>query len=178
MQSVIGLTLDVARCTNCRACELACSYSKEGVFSPALSRIQVVSVHSQGVNVPIFCVHCEDAPCMEICPFDAIDRDMESSVVQIDADLCSGCDLCLEVCPIGAVQIPRDRQIAMMCDLCGGAPVCVEHCIYGALRFEGRPDSVFQGFDHGLDGETTDEKRWRVATTIAEVIRETSGVGQ
>jgi len=178
MQSVIGLTLDVSRCTNCRACELACSFTKEGVFSPELSRIQVVSVHSQGVNVPIFCIHCEEAPCMEVCPFDAIDRDEELSVVQINAALCTNCDLCLEACPIGAVQIPRDRQIAMICDLCGGAPVCVEHCIYGALRFEGRPDSVFQDIDHALDGETTGAKRWRVATTIAQVIRETSGVSQ
>ena len=178
MESVIALTLDVARCTNCKACELACSFIKEGVFSPALSRIQVVSVHSQGVNVPIFCIHCEEAPCIEACPLDAIRQDEELSVVQIDATLCSICDLCLEACPIGAVQIPNDREAAIMCDLCGGAPVCVEHCIYGALRFESRPDSVFQSIDHSLDSKTTDEKRWRVATTIADVLRESSGVGQ
>jgi Fe-S-cluster-containing hydrogenase component 2 len=174
MKSTIGLTLDVALCTNCRACELACSFTKEGVFSPEFSRIRIVPVHLQGVNVPIFCIHCEDAPCMEICPFEAIERDTKLSCIKIDAALCTNCDLCLDVCPIGAVDIPHNCQTAIACDLCDGAPVCVEHCIYGALRFEGRLSSAFPRIDLNLDGETPDERRWRIATTMAKEIREIS----
>ena len=176
MESVTSLTLDVAKCTNCRACELACSFAKEGVYAPALTRIRVVAVFSQGINVPIFCVHCADPACMQVCPLDAIQRDDVSGIVRIDKDLCTACSECVEACPIGALQIPEGHEVASMCDLCAGAPACVDHCMYGALRFDSKPDEVFQRFDSPLEGETLEETRWRVATTIADTLRTTMEV--
>ena len=52
----------------------------------------------------------------------------------------------------------------------------MEHCIYGALRYEGNPDEVFQDFSEPLEDEPVGQKRWRVAATIAEEVRENSEV--
>jgi Fe-S-cluster-containing hydrogenase component 2 len=114
---------------------------------------------------------------MEACLFDAILREEEGSAIRINEALCTNCDLCPAACPIGAIHIPHDHEVAIACDLCDGAPVCVEHCIYGALRYEARPDEVFQDFGEPLEGESVEQKRWRIATTIAEEVREISGVG-
>ena len=50
------LAIDVHRCTACRACEVACSFTHEGVFAPHLSRIRVVRFMDQGLNAPVVCV--------------------------------------------------------------------------------------------------------------------------
>ena len=61
-----SLTIDVMKCTGCMACELICSYVKENVYSPTLSRIHVMQVYDYGVSVPIVCNNCEEAPCIEL----------------------------------------------------------------------------------------------------------------
>lgn len=106
---IINLSIDALKCTACRACELACSFAKEGVFSPTLSRIQIVQVHSAGVNVPIVCVNCADAPCIPACPVGAVYRDLRVPVVRIKEDECIGCGACITACPFGAVDRPPGR---------------------------------------------------------------------
>lgn len=130
------LTMDVERCTACRACELACSFTHEGVFAPHLSRIRVVRFMDQGLNVPVVCVNCARPACVEVCPTGAAHVDRSVPVVRIDEEECSGCGECIKACPFGAVDLRDDRQMAFMCDLCDGEPVCVAHCIHGALGFE------------------------------------------
>lgn len=134
-EHIANLDIDAAKCTACKACELACSHSKEGAFAPSLSRIRVMQIHELGMNVPVVCVNCAQAPCIAACPTGAIYRDGSVPVVRVQEDECIGCAACVSVCPFGAVEMNEDRGVAMMCDLCGGEPVCVSHCIYGALRF-------------------------------------------
>lgn len=162
-----SLTLETAKCTACMACELACSFTKEGVYSPTLSRIKIVQVYALGVNVPIVCVNCPEAPCVSSCPSEAIVREEALGTVHILQDLCSACGECVEACPYGAVHIPPGTELALMCDLCGGQPACVSSCLYGALRYEGRPDVAYAALDLEPDGQGIEAKRWRVASAIA-----------
>ena len=69
------LTVDPEKCTGCRNCELVCSVMHNGVSNPSLARIQVVKWEDIGVYIPMSCQQCEDAPCMTVCPKDAIYRD-------------------------------------------------------------------------------------------------------
>ena len=156
---IINLTIDAAKCTACRACELACSFAKEGVYSPTLSRIHVVQVHSAGVNVPIVCVNCADAPCIPACPVGAVYRDLRVPVVRIKEDECIGCGACITACPFGAVDRPLGKDVALMCDLCEGEPACAVDCVYGALTF----DRAYRA---------ADVKRWAVAKATAARVRE------
>ena len=50
------------KCTACRECELACSFTHEQKFLPALSRIRVADFYEEQFYQPMVCVHCADAP--------------------------------------------------------------------------------------------------------------------
>jgi Fe-S-cluster-containing dehydrogenase component len=137
------LIIDAERCTACRACELACSFTKEGAFAPHLSRIRVVRFMDQGLNVPIVCVNCTRPACVEVCPTGAVVVDRCVPVVRINEEECIGCEECIKACPFGAADFNDEKGVAFMCDLCDGEPVCVTHCMYGALRY-GRIQSLAQ----------------------------------
>ena len=126
-------------CTGCRACELACSFVSEGVCGPSQSRVRVVKIDEEGIDVPVGCTHCEDAPCITICPVKAINRHNETEAVLIDHDVCIGCKECLTACPFGAIQYDEIKKIVYKCDLCGGDPECVKWCYTGAIQF---PDKI------------------------------------
>lgn len=122
-------------CTGCRACELACSFISEGIFAPAKSRIRVVRMDEDGIDIPIGCLHCEDAPCIMVCPVKAIKRHTETQAVVIDQDICIGCKECIIVCPFGAIQYDETKRLIYKCDLCQGEPECVKWCYTGAIQY-------------------------------------------
>jgi len=130
-----NLSIDVKKCTACRACELVCSYKHEGAFAPSLSRIRVVRLHEEGLNMPVVCVNCARPACVEVCPTEAARVDRDVPVVRIVEEECIGCGECVTACPFGAVDFNEEKGVAFICDLCDGKPVCVSNCIYGALSF-------------------------------------------
>jgi Fe-S-cluster-containing dehydrogenase component len=140
-----GLDIDHGLCWGCRTCEVACKQehqTPEGVqiirLSEAWSRTEqgrvdfVYHVH--------VCRHCDDPPCAEVCPEEAITK-REDNIVLLDEDRCSGCGLCIEACPYDAVSFDGSRGVAQKCNLChhridrGLLPacadnVCLAHCIH------------------------------------------------
>lgn len=144
---VYVLYSDLELCLGCKSCEIACAieHSKDGTLESAIRegikpRISVVYV---GAPVPVTCMHCQEAPCMEICPTHAIGRN--NGAVIVDSSKCIGCRACAIVCPYGAVFVGK---VANKCDLCvdrvktGRKPACVESCPVGALKFEKIEDIV------------------------------------
>lgn len=142
------VALDPRKCTACRTCELQCSitHSRSGTLysaifeTPAsLSRVKVS--WTPGLNVPVRCVHCENAPCLLACPVGAIHEDASTGTVQIRDEKCIGCFTCLLVCPYGAVRLSFDRRKAHKCDGCrdrlreGLEPACSSGCPTKALAF-------------------------------------------
>jgi len=154
------------------ACELACSFCKEGIYSPALSRISIVQIHNNGINVPIACINCLAAPCIDACPTSSINRTGDLGIVRVDEDKCDGCGVCVDECPYGAVHIPYGRDTLAMCDLCDGDPKCVLDCIYGALRFDRQPDALFSSLNVLMLDNAGIGRRQAVAEAIARLIRE------
>lgn len=139
---------DVERCLACKACEIACalehSTSKrlEEAIKESPGPQQRVRVEAaDAFAVPMQCRHCEDAPCVDICPTHALRREQAGDPVILDADHCIGCSCCLIVCPFGVIAPSRDGRVVVKCDLCmarlarGELPACVESCPTGALRF-------------------------------------------
>lgn len=142
------VALDPLKCTACRTCEVQCSiaHSRSGslhsaIFEspPSLTRVRVS--WAPGLNVPVRCVHCENAPCLLACPVGAIEEDARTGTVQVRDEKCIGCFTCLLVCPYGAVRLSFDRKKAFKCDGCrdlqrdGLAPACVSGCPTRALSF-------------------------------------------
>jgi carbon-monoxide dehydrogenase iron sulfur subunit len=137
----------VEKCLACKSCEIACAvaHSKSGLIEEALAESpkprKRVTVEAAGENaVPMQCRHCEDAPCIAVCPTAAIHRLQENGPVLIDQDKCIGCKFCIMVCPFGVIDIYNDGKIMVKCDLCfertkmGEEPACVEACPTKALK--------------------------------------------
>lgn len=120
-------------CTGCNRCSLACSAMKEGAFQPDKARIRINNFPLRGYSVPSICFQCPKANCLEACPTAALYRDTDG-VVQINADLCTGCGACVTACTYGMVE-QHTTGIAYKCDLCGGDPACVKECHSDALLF-------------------------------------------
>jgi carbon-monoxide dehydrogenase iron sulfur subunit len=142
------IIVNIEKCLACKSCELACAlvHSKSGTLEEAAAESprpqRMVTVEAAGeFAVPLQCRHCEDAPCITVCPTAAIHRHQPNGPVLIERDRCIGCNFCLMVCPFGVIDISRDGKAVVKCDLClaltetGQEPACVASCPTGALQF-------------------------------------------
>ena len=141
----LGLLVDVSRCIGCFACAVGCK-SWHGLAAGGPDRIRVLDLalgaypHVSRWILPVPCMQCEHPACVAVCRFSACARG-EDGIVRVDADRCTGCELCTLACPYGARFIRPDTGKADGCDLCrdrlaqGKAPLCVEACPGEALTF-------------------------------------------
>jgi len=141
MQKVI--VVDPAKCYACLGCVVECAYSKTPIAEPisfriiSQSRIEIEPVGEYAV--PVVCRHCEEAPCMLVCPTSAIHREEQGSPVLVDDELCIGCKACILACPFGMIRLNFDGKTAQKCNLCidtDEGPICVRTCPSGALQFK------------------------------------------
>lgn len=131
------IVVDENKCTGCRTCEFACSYRQKGCFFHGYSLIRIENQHEgDGLFSPVLCRHCEDPPCQEVCPEDAILQDPGTGLVRIDGQRCIGCGLCVDACPWAVPRIDTGEETIGLCNLCGGEPLCVKLCTPGALAFQ------------------------------------------
>jgi Fe-S-cluster-containing hydrogenase component 2 len=122
---------EVQLCVGCRMCEVACSSFHFGAVSPALSRIRVSKLEQTGIDMAIACVNCLEKPCLE-CPSQALSVSADRGIL-LESDLCDACELCTEVCPIGAVGFHNEKPL--FCNLCGGLTSCVTACPTQSLSY-------------------------------------------
>lgn len=127
------LKFQPAKCIGCHLCELACSGYKEGVFNPALARLQIFSKYKSGelVNEARLCDLC--LKCVEACAAGALK--FEAGRLALDGEACVSCGACFEACPAGVLR-PGGRGWPLVCDGCLGDPYCVQWCPHGALLAE------------------------------------------
>lgn len=128
-------------CTGCRICELVCSLSRDGECNPLKSCIRVLKLAEEGIDIPGVCQQCETPLCADVCPVDAISRDLYTGALIIREEICVGCRACSMVCPYGAITMDISKRIMIKCDLCGGDPKCVKFCLTKALIYD-RPEVV------------------------------------
>jgi Fe-S-cluster-containing hydrogenase component 2 len=118
---------DVERCIDCSGCVVAC---KEGHHVPVgVNRRRVITL-DQGKpgekSISVSCMHCADAPCIAVCPVDAIYQ-RDDGIVLVNKKTCIGCGYCFMACPFGAPQFPKGnifgaRGAMDKCTFCAGGP--------------------------------------------------------
>jgi len=132
----LQLIVEEERCSGCRACQLACSQAHDGVFSLALARLRVLKYDADGIDRPIICRFCPEAPCVAACLAGALTQSPNRSL-HLDTSLCQTCGLCVQACPYDVLRLHPQTGRPLYCDLCGGeptsTPACVTACATGAL---------------------------------------------
>ena len=84
----ISLLFNEYDCMGCHACEVACKQEHGLGVGPRVVRV----LEKAPLFKPLFCHHCEDAPCALACPEDAITKDPKTGVVLHDTEKCNGCN--------------------------------------------------------------------------------------
>ncbi len=102
---------------------------------------------AQIVHFPKSCLHCEDAPCVTVCPTGASYKRVEDGIVLVEEDKCIGCGLCAWACPYGAREMDPVENVMKKCTLCvdriyndnlpeiDRTPACVRTCPANARHF-------------------------------------------
>lgn len=125
------LDIDLEKCNACMRCVFACSLARSGVIDERHAMITIVVEKGVVVDVAV-CRHCDPAPCVSVCEFDALH--VENGCVVLDQLKCTTCKACISVCPFGAIRESYGGEL-VKCDLCGGDPACVRVCPTGAIRY-------------------------------------------
>jgi len=91
------------------------------------------SLGDPGVDIPVTCLQCEEAPCQEACPTHAIRRNLETRAMETREELCIQCHMCALACPFGATLIAPEGK---SCDVTSaGDPECVKLCEKKAIQY-------------------------------------------
>ncbi|EME68891.1 phenylacetyl-CoA:acceptor oxidoreductase [Paramagnetospirillum caucaseum] len=96
---------DLRRCVGCQTCTAACKETNG--TPPGVQWRRVLDLEAgeypevSRVFVPTGCQHCDEPPCMEVCPSTATGK-RKDGIVTIDYDLCIGCGYCAISCPYEA----------------------------------------------------------------------------
>lgn len=90
-----AMVIDQAKCVGCGHCTMACRAHNDVPPDMAWNRI---TEDEDGAFVPIPCMHCENAPCVHVCPVGATFQRADGIVV-MDYDRCIGCRYCEMACP-------------------------------------------------------------------------------
>ncbi len=99
-----GMVIDLERCQGCRACMEACKVENntpESVFWMQVYRLEEGTYPATKLSfLPRPCQHCDDAPCVKVCPVQARYK-RDDGLVATDWDKCIGCRYSAVACPYG-----------------------------------------------------------------------------
>jgi len=100
-----GMVIDLSSCLTCHACTMACKVENgtpKGVFwAKVLVKESGKYPTPKITTLPVLCMHCQNAPCVQVCPTGATYK-RPDGIVAVDYDKCMGCKYCETACPYDA----------------------------------------------------------------------------
>ena len=158
------MVIDLSRCKNLKKCQSACSQAH--FVNPGQNWVKVHSMqtseHTAPYWQPTLCMHCDEPPCVKVCPVDATYKRTDGLVL-IDNERCIGCRFCMAACPYSSrifnwsepditeevhampyspeTSCPPKIGTVSKCDFCvdmakkGELPHCVNACPNGTFYF-------------------------------------------
>ena len=132
-----GFVIDNRKCIGCHACTVACKSEHDAPIGVNRTWVKQVEKgtfpNTRRVFTVTRCNHCTDAPCVTICPTEALFT-REDGIVDFNNDRCIGCKSCMQACPYDALYIDPETKTAAKCNYCvhrtdiGLEPACVNIC--------------------------------------------------
>lgn len=184
------MVIDLARCKNLKYCQSACNHAHQ--LHDEQNWIKVYPMKEAEATAPYWqpttCMHCDEPPCVKVCPVDATFK-RQDGIVLVDSDRCIGCRFCMAACPYSTrvfnwgdpdlpvaiarkdynaeTSIPQRKGTVGKCDFCadmtrmGMLPHCVSAC----------PNGVFMFGDINEDSVTNGSETFR----FSELVKDKSG---
>jgi len=183
-----GMAFDLKGCIACHACSVACKSNNNlpngvwyhtvvtdgGAYMDTARGEYPADLHR--MYYPTGCMHCSNAPCVEVCPTGATYK-REDGIVAVNVEACIGCGACVSACPYEArtlleedpgyvVDFPlgdwdAPKHVAGTVEKCtfcanridrGEVPACME-CCPGNARFWGDLDDPESEISKFLEGK-------------------------
>ncbi|MEI6575249.1 MAG: 4Fe-4S dicluster domain-containing protein [Bacteroidota bacterium] len=172
------MVVDLAKCRNARKCVESCEKAHHIAHDRPF--IKVLKINDNKKSSPYWmpkkCFHCDNPPCVKVCPVGATFK-RSDGIVLIDNERCIGCRFCMAACPYsarvfnwGAPKNPEDYHEAYSpetstpskigtvekCDFCpdklrqGKLPHCILACPNGTLYFGDENDDVVTNGEESL----------------------------
>jgi Fe-S-cluster-containing dehydrogenase component/formate-dependent nitrite reductase membrane component NrfD len=133
----LGFVIDNRKCIGCHACTVACKSENNVPLGVDRTWVKYIEKGTFPNNRRLFtvmrCNHCEEAPCVTICPVTAL-YVRDDGAVDFNNERCIGCKGCLQACPYDALYIDPESNTAAKCNFCshrlevGLQPSCVIVC--------------------------------------------------
>ena len=157
------MVIDLAKCKNARKCVESCQKGHKLDYYEEFMKVQLIqnNEESDPYWFPKPCFHCDEPPCVTVCPTGATFK-RDDGIVLIDNERCIGCKFCVTSCPYSArifnwghkakfddksvpyspeAQVPAAEGTVMKCDFCpdllrqGLLPYCAQACPEGVIYF-------------------------------------------
>jgi len=157
------MVIDLAKCKNARKCVESCQKEHKLDNHEEFMKVQLIqnNEESEPYWFPKPCFHCDEPPCVTVCPTGATFK-RDDGIVLIDNERCIGCKFCVTSCPYSArqfhwghkdkfddksvpyspeTQVPAAEGTVMKCDFCpdmlrqGKLPHCAQACPEGVIYF-------------------------------------------
>ena len=166
------MVIDLARCNNARKCISACQAMHHLPSEKEWVTVKLMKDSKDGAPYwfPKTCFHCDNPPCVKVCPVNATYK-RQDGLVLIDSERCIGCKFCMTACPYSTrtfnwgeeLDIPADTEThphnpetsvpsrpgtVEKCDFCpdmvrmGKLPDCVTACPNGVFYFGDQNEDV------------------------------------
>ncbi len=165
------MVIDLARCRNARKCITKCQQMHK--LAPEDEWIKVFLMQDSSDTAPYWfpkpCFHCNQPPCVKVCPVGATYKRTDGLVL-IDNERCIGCKFCMTACPYSSrvfqwkdpveddkqtdtdyspeTSVPNRVGTVGKCDFCpdharqGKLPPCVTGCPNGVIFFGDKNEDI------------------------------------
>ena len=137
-----AFVIDQRKCIGCHACTVACKAEHDVPIGVNRTWVKYMEKgefpNSRRYFLVNRCNHCDNAPCVTICPTKALFK-RPDGIVDFDNTRCIGCKSCMQACPYDALYIEPNSHTAAKCNYCahrvevGLEPACVVVCPVHAI---------------------------------------------
>jgi molybdopterin-containing oxidoreductase family iron-sulfur binding subunit len=167
-----AMVIDLGRCNNARKCITACQEMHHLPEDKEWLSIKLMkdSKDTAPYWFPKTCFHCDNPPCVKVCPVNATYK-RDDGLVLVDSDRCIGCKFCMTACPYSTrtfawhedngvpvdmhshsasdeTSVPTKPGTVSKCDFCpdmarqGKLPDCVSACPNGVFYFGDQNEDI------------------------------------
>lgn len=181
------MVIDLAKCNNARKCIEGCQKGHDLLPDQEFMNVHLMKDNpdSEPYWFPNNCFHCDNPPCVKVCPVGATFK-RQDNIVLVDTDQCIGCKFCMVACPYSArifnwtpresyaskdpnyspeTSVPGQLGTVSKCDFCpdrareGKLPYCATSCPMGAIYFGDKNEDAITNGEETLRFTELIEKR-------------------